>query len=124
MMNLKKTYLTICLIFVCAVPIGSVIAQTPQFWGEGVKSCREFVQVVEGRNAGKEADIAQYLSYRSWLSGFVSGLSAATDSDVLQGVPLNSAMRRIHLHCVEETSRDFANASMQLVRILNENPTQ
>ncbi|MET0049376.1 MAG: hypothetical protein ABW066_16490 [Sedimenticola sp.] len=49
----------------------------------------------------------------------VTGLSLATDMDVLKGVDIKGAMRRIQLICDEKPGDDFFTASMGLIRTLS-----
>jgi len=53
------------------------------------------------------------------LTGLVTGLSLATGSDVLRGVDVKGAMRRIQVYCDEHPTEDFFIASMDLVRTLS-----
>jgi hypothetical protein len=95
-------------------------ASGPQVIGYGVKSCRDYLAVFDGWEKGDERDIGQYLRYRSWFSGIVTGLSLATGMDVLAGVEVNGAMRRIQVYCDEHPDDDFFTASMDLIRILTD----
>ena len=89
-------------------------------WGYGIKFCDEFVWARNGREAGEEEAIAEFRRYQDWLTGFVSGLNLATGMDVLAGVDIAGAMRRIHLHCDDHRKEDFFNATMNLVRLLSQ----
>ncbi len=91
----------------------------PQVLGYGVKSCGDYVAVFEGWENGDGPAMVEYLRYRSWLSGFVTGLSLATASDVLKGVEIKGAMRRIQVYCDDHTDSDFFIATMDLIRILS-----
>jgi hypothetical protein len=68
--------------------------------------------------AGAEEDIAAYRRYRDWLSGFVSGLNTATGMDVLAGVDVEGALRRIYLYCEDHHRDDVYTAVRELVRQL------
>ena len=46
-------------------------------------------------------------------------MNLATGQDVLVGVEIESAMRRIHLYCDEHRKEDFFTATMDLVRLLS-----
>ena len=89
-------------------------AEKPQLWGYGVKGCREYLPAWENRAQGSE-----YQRFQDWLTGLVTGLSLATGKDVLQGVEIPVAMRRIQLHCEDHRDDDFFNASMSLIRLLS-----
>jgi hypothetical protein len=93
--------------------------QTPQVLGYGVKGCDHYNVVFEGWENGQGDQIAEYIRYRDWLTGLVTGLSLATGSDVLKGVEIKGAMRRIQVYCDEHPTDDFFTASMDLVRILS-----
>jgi hypothetical protein len=98
----------------------SVSAQEPpEVWGFGVKACRDYLVTFENWQEGRETAIADYLRYRGWLAGLVTGLSLATGQDVLKGVEMDGAMRRIQVNCDERPDDDFFNASMRLIRRLS-----
>lgn len=90
----------------------------PPLWGYGLKRCDEFVQASLGRDQGGAAT-AEFQRYQDWLSGFLSGLNLATGKDVLAGVVLEAALRRISLYCEEHRKEDFFTGSMDLVRLLS-----
>ncbi len=96
-----------------------VAEQRPQVLGYGVKGCRDYVAVFDRWESGDAQATAEYLRYRGWLSGFVTGLSLATASDVLKGVEVKGAMRRIQVYCDEHPDDDFFVATMDLIRILS-----
>jgi len=89
-------------------------ADQPQLWGYGVKGCRDYMAAWQERDSGGE-----FLRYQDWLTGLVSGLSLATGQDVIQGLEIPVAMRRIELACEEKPEQDFFNASMDLIRLLS-----
>lgn len=91
----------------------------PAVVGYGVKSCGSYLQAYSGWEQGQEEQIAEYRRYRDWLSGMVTGLSLATDMDVLKGVDIKGAMRRIQLICDEQHDDDFFAASMGLIKTLS-----
>ena len=99
---------------------GAQAAKMPPLWGYGIKSCDHYAAAWSGREEGVEGEIAEYRRYEDWLAGFVSGVNLATGQDVLVGVTIESAMRRIHLYCDEHRKEDFFNASMDLVRLLSQ----
>jgi len=102
-----------------AVPIGSAAAERPLLWGFGVKSCADFLEVHEGWSKGEEEAIAEYLAYRDWLAGFVSGLSLATGEDMLRGAELNATMDDIAKRCTAQGDEDFFNATSAVLRGLS-----
>lgn len=87
----------------------------PPLWGFGVKSCDQFVKVMEGDADGR----GESKRYEDWLTGFISGLNLATGKDVLKGADIESAMRRIRAHCGGNKRDDFFTATMDLVRMLS-----
>ena len=110
-------------VLLCSVWIGltaEISAQeTPVVWGHGVKSCRDYLPVYAGWEEGREEDIGDYLRYRDWLAGLVTGLSLATGMDVLNGVEIEGAMRRVQIYCEDHPGGDFFTAGMDLIRQLS-----
>ena len=88
-------------------------------WGYGVKPCHDYLPVFSRQQAGEQAANDEYIRYRSWLAGLVTGLSLATGMDVLKGVEVEGAMRRIQVNCDERPGDDFFTASMALIRQLS-----
>ncbi len=114
--QLRALFPLLCLLFATGVQA----AKMPPLWGYGVKSCHHYAVAWSGREEGVEAEIAEYRRYEDWLAGFVSGVNLATGQDVLVGVSIESAMRRIHLYCDEHRKVDFFSATMDLVRLLSQ----
>jgi len=114
--SLKKQLLLLVLLQLCFT---TAYAASPQVLGYGVKPCEAYLQAHEGWDAGLEEQIEQYLHYRDWLTGFVSGLSLALGKDALHGVEISGAMRRIQLYCDEQPTDDFFTASMSLIKLLS-----
>jgi len=100
--------------------VGAQAEQRPPLWGYGVKSCDNYAAAWKGREEGVDRQIAEYRRYEDWLTGFVSGINLATGQDVLVGVEIDSAMRRIYLHCDENRKDDFFASTMDLVRLLSQ----
>ena len=94
--------------------LGVAAAEKPQVWGYGVKACKEYLLAWENREHGSE-----YYRFQEWLTGLATGLSLATGKDVLHGVEISVALRRIQLHCDDHQNDDFFNASMSLIRLLS-----
>lgn len=115
---MRKRLLTGLLLF-CWLPLAATEGDSPQLWGYGVKGCGDYIAAWERREQGDAEAAVDYLLYREWLAGLVSGLSLATGQDVLVGVEIEPALRRIKLHCEEHREDDFFNASMALVRLLS-----
>ena len=115
---MRKRLLT-GLLLACWLPSEAQEVDTPQLWGYGVKDCGDYIAVWEGRERGDSEAAVDYLMYREWLGGLVTGLSLATGQDVLVGVEVEQALQRIKLHCEEHREEDFFNASMALVRLLS-----
>ncbi|HYN76669.1 MAG TPA: hypothetical protein VES73_02615 [Lamprocystis sp. (in: g-proteobacteria)] len=96
----------------------ALAASPPTLWGYGVKSCSDFLTTAPG--AGVAAALAgdEYLRYREWLAGLVTGINLTTASDVLRGAELDAAMGRIRTRCQTHPREDFFNAAMTLIRSL------
>jgi len=102
-----------------ALGLGSVTASGgPAIWGYGVKPCRDFLTTAPGDAALAAVGGAEYLRYREWLAGFVTGLNLATASDVLAGAELDAALTSIRARCQARPGDDFFTATMSLVRSL------
>ncbi len=102
------------------LPCASLAESLPPLWGYGVKSCDDYVRAWQGKEAGQEADITEFRRYEDWLTGYISGLNLATAQDVLVGVNMEGAMRRIHLYCDDHRKHDFFTSTMDLVRLLSQ----
>ncbi len=109
----------ILLLALLSLSLSPVAASPSQLLGYGVKPCEAYLEAYEGWESGQEEQIEQYLHYRSWLTGFVSGLNLAMGEDMLRGVEVAGAMRRIQLYCDERPSDDFFTASMSLIKLLS-----
>lgn len=96
----------------------TIALEGPQVWGYGVKECRSFLNAFDGWDAGVEQGIAEYLRYRSWMSGIATGLSMATSTDILRGMDPDGALRRVRIYCDERPDDDFFSATMALIRQL------
>lgn len=112
---LKRGYLLIILLL--SFPLGA--QEQPQVLGYGVKGCDYYNRSYHGWQEGQGDHIVEYIRYRDWLTGLVTGLSLATGTDVLKGVDVKGAMRRIQLYCDEHPTDDFFTASMDLIRLLS-----
>ena len=97
----------------------TVADEKPQLMGIGANQCRAYLLAFKGWEQGQAEQIGKYLQYREWFSGMGTGLSLATAQDVLHGVEIDGAMRRIQLYCDEKPDDDFFTASMDLIRILS-----
>lgn len=106
-------------VFLFTACLNAMAVDRPQVLGYGVQSCRDYTLAFKEWEKGSEEYIAQYLRYRGWLAGLATGLSLATGLDVLKGVELDGAMRRIQVYCDDEPDDDFFNASMRLIRALS-----
>ena len=96
------------------------VEAVPALLGYGMKSCGAFVAAAP--RAGTPDGVAdeEYLRYREWLSGFVTGLNLATGRDVLQGAEIDAALIRIRASCQDHPGDDFFNSSLRLVRSLGQ----
>ena len=88
-------------------------------WGYGVKSCSDFLAAAPGEGAPAEIGSPEYLRYREWLAGLITGLNLATATDVLRGAEVPAALARIRAHCQAHPADDFFTATMALVRSLS-----
>jgi hypothetical protein len=93
-------------------------APSPTLWGYGVKSCSDFLTTAPGLGTPAAVASDEYLRYREWLAGLVTGINLTTASDVLAGAELEAAMGRIRSHCQAHPRDDFFNAAMALIRSL------
>ncbi|WP_295456221.1 hypothetical protein [uncultured Thiodictyon sp.] len=91
----------------------------PAVWGYGVKPCRDFLAAAPGDNAPAAVGSTEYLRYREWLAGLITGLNLATAADVLGGAELDAALNSIRARCQTRPGDDFFSASMNLVRSLS-----
>lgn len=115
-MHVKMTFLVLLLL----ISFPSFGEEPAQVFGYGVKPCDDYLKVAAGAELGQEDMIAHYLKYQEWLAGLSTGLSLATGMDVLHGVEIKGAMRRVLVYCDDHPMDDFFNASMDLVRILGD----
>lgn len=95
-------------------------AAGPTVWGYGVKPCRDFLAATPGDNAPAAVGSHEYLRYREWLAGLVTGLNLATAADVLDGAELDAALNSIRARCQARPGDDFFSASMTLIRSLRQ----
>jgi hypothetical protein len=89
----------------------------PILWGYGIKGCPDYLRVAPAAGAETVAN-EEYLRYREWLAGLVTGLNLATGLDVLKGAELEAALSRIRARCEEHPEDDFFNASLALLKSL------
>ena len=95
-------------------------ASVPALWGYGVKPCPAFLAAAPGEGTPTALADPEYLRYREWLAGLVTGLNLATGRDVLLGAELDAALLRIRASCQSQPEDDFFNASLRLVRSLGQ----
>ena len=115
-MNMKPAILVLAL----CLSLAPVVAQEPlQVTGYGVNACPLFNRSVSEQEAGNESGVVDYLRYREWLAGLVTGLTLATGEPVLRDLTYDDAMRRIGLYCEDHPTEDFFSASMALVKTVN-----
>ncbi len=89
-------------------------------WGYGTKTCRDFVAAAAGWDIGQQDQIAEYLLYRDWFSGLVTGLTLATGIDILHGAEVEGAMRRIRPYCEDHPNEDFFTASTFYLKLVGD----
>ncbi len=118
--SLSTMLLSVGAILASSVPgAGPWAAGMPPLWGYGVKSCSSFLAVAPAAGTPTAVTGEEYLRYREWLAGLISGLNLATGADVLRGAELDAALTRVQANCKETPSDDFFNASMRLVQALS-----
>ena len=108
------------LLLLLLLPFGSSAEDgRPRVLGYGVNTCATYIAVFNGSEQGEESAVIEYLRYREWFAGLVTGLSLATGREVLSGVEVKDAMRRLQVYCEDNRAEDFFRASMTLVRTLS-----
>ena len=115
----RAAALLLALLWTCAAPTRAEEGKL-EVIGYGVKDCTAYLEAFKGWEEGRDDGVLEYVRYREWLAGLVTGLTLAVGEDVLQGIDMESAMRRIRVDCDERRESDFFGASMRLVRILSE----
>lgn len=95
-------------------------AIVPALWGQGVKSCADYLASQPGPGTPAEIASEEYRLYRQWLAGLVTGLNLAVGRDVLKGGELDAAMLRIGALCKKQPQEDFFNTSLRLIRSLGQ----
>ncbi|MBO8087649.1 MAG: hypothetical protein J7D61_16570 [Marichromatium sp.] len=110
----------IVLMLVLALGASAAWGQAPSaaLWGYGVKPCGEFLAVAPGAAAPTALADPEYLHYREWFAGLISGLNLATGGDVLHGAALDAALARVQAYCEADPRQDFFNAALRLLRTL------
>lgn len=96
------------------------VSTVPALWGYGVKPCSAFLATAPRDAISTSIADEDYLRYREWLAGLVTGLNLATGRDVLRDAELDAAMPRIRAICKDHPEDDFFNASLRLVRSLGQ----
>ena len=97
-------------------------AASAKLLGYGARSCDEYVIAWKGWERGEQESVNEYLMYRSWLEGFVSGMSFAAGEDMLHGVAIDSAMNRTRVFCEGNPDADFFNGASDLLKMLSRLP--
>ncbi len=92
----------------------------PALWGYGVRPCSAFLAASPGEGTPTPIADEDYLRYREWLAGLVTGLNLATGRDVLRGAEIDAALARIQVGCRDHPADDFFNASLRLLRSLGQ----
>lgn len=92
----------------------------PAIWGQGVKSCADYLASQPGPETPVGIAGEDYRLYRQWLAGLVTGLNLAVGRDVLKGGELDAAMLRIGALCKKQPQEDFFNTSLRLIRSLGQ----
>lgn len=100
--------------------IAGATPTVPALWGYGVQTCSAFLATTPGDLIPTALADEDYLRYREWLAGLVTGLNLATGRDVLRDAELDAAMLRIRALCKDHPEDDFFNASLRLVRSLGQ----
>ncbi|MBK1694082.1 hypothetical protein CKO09_04935 [Chromatium weissei] len=92
----------------------------PALWGYGIKPCTDFLAATPADALSIPLADEDYRRYREWLAGLVTGLNLTTGRDVLRDAELDAAMLRIRALCVAQPNDDFFNASLRLIRSLDQ----
>ncbi len=116
-----RAAVTLMVWLVLSMPIQAGAASA-KLLGYGARSCDEYVIAWKGRERGEQESVEEYLMYRSWFEGFVSGMSFATGEDMLRGVAIDSAMNRTRIFCQNNPDADFFNGASDLLKMLSRLP--
>ena len=111
-------HLVLALLPFLLAPLPVEAEKLPPIWGYGVKPCAAFSATVKGHDAGDDLQDLEYLRYKDWLTGFVTGLNLSLGKDVLVGADIDGALNRIAAWCKGHEKEDFFTATMDLVRML------
>lgn len=111
-------HLVLALLPFLLAPLPVKAEKLPPIWGYGVKPCAAFSATVKGHDAGDDLQDLEYLRYKDWLTGFVTGLNLSLGKDVLVGADIDGALNRIAAWCKGHEKEDFFTATMDLVRML------
>jgi len=114
----RKTLLIAAAVGLTAAGGSALAGDSPTLWGYGVKPCSAFLATAPAAGVPAELGDADYLRYREWLAGLVSGLNLATGADVLNGAELDAALTRVRAQCKDHPSDDFFNARLTLIKSL------
>lgn len=97
-----------------------VLAETrPEVWGYGVQGCVQYMEAYIGQSKKDPRAVSEFRLYREWFAGTISGLSAATAMDVLKGMELEDALKRLQVLCQQQAAEDVFTMTMTLVRERN-----
>ncbi len=104
-------------LFVIALALISTVdaAAAPVAIGIGAGSCQRLLETLRLADQGKVRAVANELRYRSWMAGFVSGLSVAGGEDVSRGVPLEGLMRQLRFRCQRHPGHGIAETATGLL---------
>lgn len=100
---------------IAAPPAG---ADTGGLVGVGLKRCEGLTAAGRSADRGEDAGILELRRYADWVAGFVSGLNLATGEDLLRGLQLDGALRRVALHCADHPDEEFFTAVQTVLRAL------
>jgi hypothetical protein len=96
------------------------VAARPQVWGYGVKGCPEFLRAALPVTPVGDGGAEEQVRFREWFAGVVTGLSLATDLDVLRGRGIEEAIERLRRICEARPGDDFFTAVNVLIGELNQ----
>ena len=102
------------------VVVSQVYGQAFMAYGPGVKSCGNYVKVMEGYRLGNSSDKAERVKFFSWFLGFASARSFFWRIDALYGKDFDTVEVWLEKYCREHPLDDFLGASWNLLMELEQ----
>ena len=94
---MKKIILIILALFV----ISSQVYAGFTVFSAGRQTCGHFVKVMEGHRRGNVKDVAEYLAFISWVSGFETAVSLQSEENVFRGRDTDANTLWLENYCRE-----------------------